>query len=62
MSCSICHRSSCTRSFHSIEEQERFDARQEMSDDVDSLREEVQELQERVSELEDEIENKGEIT
>ena len=26
MSCEICQRSSCTRSFHSIEEQERFDA------------------------------------
>lgn len=55
MSCSICRRGSCTRSFHSIEEQERFDAREEMSDDVETLREEVQELQDRIAELEDEL-------
>lgn len=38
MSCEICGRSSCTRSFHSIEAQEDFDARKEMSDDVETLR------------------------
>jgi len=25
MACRICHRSSCTESFHSIEEQERYE-------------------------------------
>lgn len=25
MSCELCHRSSCTRCFHSLEEQEEFD-------------------------------------
>lgn len=42
MSCEICGRGSCTRSFHSIEAQEEFDERQSMSDDVDTLREELQ--------------------
>lgn len=42
MACEICHRSSCTRSFHSLEEQELFDERQTMSDDVDDLRRDVQ--------------------
>ena len=27
MSCELCHRSSCTRCFHSLEEQEEFDAK-----------------------------------
>lgn len=42
MSCEICGRGSCTRSFHSIEAQEEFDERQSMSDDVGTLREELQ--------------------
>ena len=44
MSCEICRRNSCTRSFHSLEEQERFDQRQGMPDDVNELRESVQDL------------------
>lgn len=46
MSCPICHRSSCIKSFHSLSEQERFDKKQEMSDDVDKLREEILSLKE----------------
>lgn len=63
MGCEICGRNSCIRSFHSLEVQERFDARQKMSDDVEVLRQEIQELQDRISELEqenrkiDELEN-----
>lgn len=52
MSCEICGRSSCTRSFHSIEAQERHDEKQEMSDDVDELRELVLTLKEEVKKLE----------
>lgn len=52
MPCEICKRNSCTRSFHSLEAQERFDERQKMSDDVDTLREEIQYLQNRIVELE----------
>ena len=51
MACEICGRSSCTRCFHSIEDQERFDARKEMSDDVETLREELQSSQETEVEL-----------
>ena len=46
MACEICGRSSCTRSFHSIEEQNDFDDRQLMSSDVDELRCEIQSLEE----------------
>lgn len=46
--CEICRRTSCTRSFHSLDEQERFDERQEMTDDVDELRREVQDLKEEL--------------
>ena len=46
MACEICGRASCMRSFHSIEDQERFDARKEMSSDVDELRSEIQDLKE----------------
>ena len=44
MGCEICGRLSCTRSFHSIEAQEAFDERNEMSADVDELRCEIQDL------------------
>lgn len=53
MACEICGRNSCTRSFHSIKEQERFDDRQKMSNNVDDLRVEIQYLQ-------DELKNKEE--
>ena len=42
MACEICGRSSCTRSFHSLEAQREFDERQEMSSDVEDLRLELQ--------------------
>ena len=51
MTCEICKRSSCTRSFHSIEEQERYDARQEMSGDIDELREDLQLANEEIDRL-----------
>ncbi len=44
MSCEICGRGSCVRSFHSLEEQELYDERCEMSTDVTELQEEIQEL------------------
>lgn len=48
MSCEICGRGSCTRSFHSLEAQEEYDERQSMPDDVDELRREVQELRREI--------------
>jgi peptidoglycan hydrolase CwlO-like protein len=56
MSCRICHRSSCTESFHSLEDQERFAAREAMSDDVDTLRRQVQDLQGEITSLKADIE------
>lgn len=56
MSCEICGRGACTRSFHSLEDQDRFDARQEMSDDVGVLRELLQEAQEEIAALKRETE------
>jgi len=42
MTCEICKRSSCTRSFHSIEDQLRFDAGvPDLEDEIDSLRQQV---------------------
>lgn len=51
MSCKICGRSSCTQSFHSLEEQERFEAREAMTDNVDHLRVEVQNANEEIATL-----------
>ena len=51
MACQICGRSSCIKSFHSLEEQEKWDARQLMSDDVDVLRCKIQELEQELKEL-----------
>lgn len=51
MSCSICGRSACIASFHSIAAQEAHEARQSMSDDVDTLRCQVQDLQGEVAAL-----------
>lgn len=51
MSCPICHRSSCTLSFHSLEEQDRYEARQAMSDDVQILREQLQDAEDEVADL-----------
>jgi peptidoglycan hydrolase CwlO-like protein len=56
MSCPICHRSSCTLSFHSLAAQERYEARQSMSDDVDVLREQLQEAQEEIASLKADLE------
>ena len=50
MSCEICKRGNCIRSFHSIQAQEEYDERQEMSEDVDDLRCEIQELKAEVKE------------
>jgi hypothetical protein len=55
MSCPICHRGACMRSFHSLEAQERFDLKQTMSDDVDDLRDEILSLQDRIKELESDL-------
>lgn len=51
MSCEICGRGACTRSFHSAEAQAHYEAKQAMSDDVDELRDEVLALQSRIEEL-----------
>lgn len=51
MSCEICGRSSCIRSFHSLEQQERFDKKQSMSDNIDDLREEILSLEEEIYRL-----------
>lgn len=57
MSCHICHRSSCVKSFHSLESQERFNKKQEMSDDIDTLREEIIFLKEQINTFEKEIDS-----
>ncbi len=46
--CPICKRSNCARCFHTLEAQERFDLKEEMSDDVDILREKILSLQEEI--------------
>ncbi len=51
MSCQICKRGACARWMHSLEEQERFDERVTMSDDVDELRRTVQGLRDEIREL-----------
>ena len=51
MSCQICKRSSCAIWMHSLEEQERYDERVLMTDDVDELRLTVQELRDEIREL-----------
>jgi len=51
MSCQICKRGACARWMHSLEEQERFDERETMSDDVDELRRTVQGLRDEIREL-----------
>lgn len=56
MSCRICRRSSCTESFHSFEEQDRFAQREAMPDDVDTLRRMVQEAAEEIVELKKQLE------
>ena len=60
MSCEICKRSSCTRSFHSFAAQEAFDEREEMSDDVETLRQELQEARWEMKEIELMAEQQGE--
>ena len=51
MGCKICGRSSCTSSFHSIEDQVAFDERQTMSSDVNELRFEIQCLRETMADI-----------
>jgi hypothetical protein len=55
MSCSICGRGSCTKSFHSIEEQEKHDKYADMSED--RLIRECVDLSDEVSNLSDSIES-----
>lgn len=55
MSCPICHRSSCIKSFHSLAAQERFDIKQEMSDNIDILREEILDLRSENEDLRREL-------
>jgi len=51
MSCKICGRSSCASFMHSIEQQEAYEQRQSMSDDVETLRIQLQEAQSEISSL-----------
>lgn len=55
MSCPICRRGACIKSFHSLEEQELFDQREQMPDDVDLLRRMVQEGAAEILELKSEL-------
>lgn len=57
MTCRICHRSSCTESFHPLEEQERLAAREALPDDVDKLRRMVQTRDDEIAELKREVED-----
>ena len=52
MSCEICGRGSCTRSFHSSDEQARFDRMQEAIEDPRALYHRMLAAEERVLELE----------
>ncbi len=46
MSCSICNRSSCCESFHSVQEQEQFEAKKICGhDDYDEIKEELEFVQ-----------------
>lgn len=56
MSCRICGRGACTESFHSIEDQERFEKREEMSDDINTLRRQLQDAQDEIEELKKKLE------
>ena len=60
MSCEICRRSSCTRSFHSLESQNRHDEIINLSEHNTTidLAEMVYDLQEQVKQLE--LESEGE--
>ena len=55
MSCKICGRSSCTQSFHSLDEQALLDQRESMPDDVHLLRRMVQEAAAEIIELKREL-------
>lgn len=57
MDCEICGRNSCIKSFHSLDEQERYDKRQAMSDNVENLRHEIQDLQDENATLKKEIQS-----
>ena len=62
MSCPICGRGSCTESFHSIEEQERFDAVAGMDEyqlrrEVVDLRLEIKDLKAKMDTLEGDLED-----
>ncbi len=56
MACEICGRGNCTRSFHSLEEQERHDTRKEYEArgecfDCSEHEEEIERLEEKVERL-----------
>ena len=55
MSCKICGRGSCASWMHSLEQQEAYEQRQSMSDDVETLRIQLQEAQSEISSLSLEI-------
>ena len=60
MTCRICLRNSCTESFHSLEEQEKYEVALDAYSDADDLKEEhrkrQKELESEIEALEDEIE------
>ena len=53
MTCRICARGSCTQSFHSLEEQEKYEVALDAYNDADDIKEENRKCQ---KELEDQIE------
>ena len=55
MSCKICGCGACTESFHSLEDQELYEERQLMSDDVNELRREIQDLKQEIEDLNEEL-------
>ena len=60
MACRICLRSSCTQSFHSIEEQDEYEEALDAYDDADYVKEqnnkEIELLQQQIEELESDTE------
>jgi len=56
MSCEICGRNSCTRSFHSIREQEEFDKSEEdLKEEFEQLRTENERLRNEVDKIKFEV-------
>lgn len=55
MSCKICNRSGCTESFHSIREQEEYEAREYLKDEIEEYEEQITKLKEENKQLKEKL-------